>query len=204
MVNKAALVLVVPSGIIVAIGVASSVMSKSWTPIEAVGGVASALAIIATAIVALVALERTMYFERVKLTVGVLEANYTLEALQIVIDILAAHHQDLNASKQYVNAQNQPPGATGVFAGQQSRVVGTYAYIAGLYHRDILDRDTLLAKDYLTAVLAFYIFHDVFMRTINLGVMPPTVLDLGRDALALVKRNPAIFAVYPMLQNYQI
>lgn len=172
-----------------------------WVPIEALATVLSALAIIATATIALQTIRQNAYFERVKLTIGILDAPYTLRAVDAINDLYTGAGGNLDLARQGYSTQfaQHTPNAR-----EYQNYLGTYAYIAGLYHRKILDADTLLAKDYVTVAVATYILDPALRNLVHIGAIPDSVFDLARDALAMVRKQPSLFLMYPQLEKYTV
>ena len=168
-------------------------MAETFT---AIGTWVGALALIATAVYAARTIEQSKFFERIKLTVNVLEASYTLSALASAEKIFKDLRWDLEAARQYVVDHAIDP--------EVRSISGTYCYIAGLYARGVLDAETIFSKDASTIVVGFYALHPLITLWIESGFMTEKVCELARDALARMRQSPQFFEMFPALKDYRI
>jgi hypothetical protein len=154
----------------------------------------STLAIVITAAYAKVQIDEQRDLERLRRTMSVLEAPFTLSAMALLGEVFKEGGESLDGLR--TRAKSDPD-----FLARCEPIVGTYCYIAALYDKGALDFDLLVAKDCVTIIGAYYIFQDVIITQVSRGMIVPAVRRLAKDALARMKERPQAFMAFPSLRD---
>jgi len=177
-----------------------------WDVITAGASVASTIAIILTALAAGRALLDTRFFETVRFTIGIMEAPYVLEA----VNVLSKFGKSWNNDCQWFRTQVEEcvAGRPNMFTeeswGSLNRVAATYTFVAAIYARGLLVKEILFAKDALTIVVGFYCMEPLIRSEIKLTAVSDDILTMARDALKVAKARAVNHPSFGFLTNYTI
>ncbi|MGI8736067.1 MAG: hypothetical protein ACR2KS_02135 [Candidatus Eremiobacter antarcticus] len=172
-----------------------------FTGVLATATTASAIALIWSLVLIRRQIDTTRFFEKVKLTTNVMEAQFTFTAVDDLRNLIA-ERGSVEGARVYVAAKMYEPDP--ILQLKATRVVGAYAYVALLYDLDLLNSDVVLAGSDTTIFWAFYIFEPIIEEYIRFELYPPRIRNLARHALARIKARSATSVIFPNLIHYSV
>jgi len=166
---------------------------------------ASAAAIAVTACFAIMTYRQFRYYEKVRLTVAMMESPWLLQAWNNFGQFLS-QFATLDEARNFVAMHVQYPALIASLARTQvdqlSPALGSLTYVAALFSARYYDDDVLLARGYLTILQAYYIFEGHLAHYVRAKVYDKSVFDLGIAAAKRAAQDRDLSECFPQLAGF--
>ena len=176
-----------------------------WDFLSAIAPVTSAFAIVVTAVFAMKAYRHARYYEKVRLTVAMMESPWLLAAwngFQDLLNKFASLQEARGAVMQAIKSSPQASTHSPEIVAQARVAIGTITYVSTLFAMNYYDRGVVLLRGGLSILQAYFVFEPVLRFYVERGDYGEEVFALGAAVAKRYSRDPRIAGLYPELVDY--